>query len=149
MSNLKRARPSLRIWLGLAGIVVLGLGAVGWATAGPAKQQGPLVGARAIGKPGFGDLSLKQMLAARKSIPVPKKLPNFHGASVTVMGDAGHNMNAFGFWFPEWKKAGIKLKAVEVPFEDVYSKEKAEFIAGTQAVDLVVFYPAYIGDFAS
>src|SRR6266498_3968369 len=89
------------------------------------------------------------MIAARKSIPVPKKLPNFKGQTVTVMGDGGHNMNVFGFWMPEWRKAGIKLKAIEVPFADVYSKEKAEFLAGSKAVDLVVFYPAYIGDFAS
>ena len=104
---------------------------------------------KASGTPGFGDMSLKAMIAARKSIPVPKNLPNFHGQTVTVMGDGGHNMNVFGFWMPEWRKAGIKLKAIEVPFADVYSKEKAEFIAGTKAVDLVVFYPAYIGDFAS
>jgi multiple sugar transport system substrate-binding protein len=93
-------------------------------------------------------MSLNQMIAARKSVPVPKKVPKFKG-TVTVMGDGGHNMNVFGFWWPEWKKAGINLKAVEVPFADLYSKEKAEFIAGTQSVDLVVFYPAYIGDFAS
>jgi multiple sugar transport system substrate-binding protein len=103
----------------------------------------------AAGNPGFGDMPLSAMIAARKSIPVPKRLPNFKGQTVTVMGDGGHNMNVFGFWMPEWRKAGIKLKVIEVPFADVYSKEKAEFIAGTKAVDLVVFYPAYIGDFAS
>jgi multiple sugar transport system substrate-binding protein len=97
----------------------------------------------------FGDLPLSKLIAAAKGYPVPKKLPNFNGASVTVMGDGGHNMNVFGFWWPEWQKAGIKLNPVEVPFADLYSKEKAEFIAGTQNVDLVVFYPAYIGDFAS
>jgi len=117
-------------------------------TAG-AGSAGAMHGTKAAGTPGFGDMPLSAMIAARKSIPVPKNLPNFKGQTVTVMGDGGHNMNVFGFWMPEWRKAGIKLKAVEVPFADVYSKEKAEFIAGTKAVDLVVFYPAYIGDFAS
>ena len=126
---------------------VLVLAAVSVAAgAGSAGAQRTTKGA---GTPGFGDMSLSAMIAARKSIPVPKNLPNFHGQTVTVMGDGGHNMNVFGFWMPEWRKAGIKLKAIEVPFADVYSKEKAEFIAGTSAVDLVVFYPAYIGDFAS
>ncbi len=115
---------------------VLVLAAVSVAAgAGSAGAQRTTKGA---GTPGFGDMSLSAMIAARKSIPVPKNLPNFHGQTVTVMGDGGHNMNVFGFWMPEWRKAGIKLKAIEVPFADVYSKEKAEFIAGTSAVDLVV-----------
>jgi multiple sugar transport system substrate-binding protein len=118
-------------------------------TAAIVSTAGAKQGARTAGTPGFGDISLKEMIAARKSIPVPKNLPNFHGQSVTVMGDGGHNMNVFGFWMPEWRKARIKLKAVEVPFADLYTKEKAEFISGSNAVDLVVFYPAYIGDFAS
>ncbi len=117
------------------------VGAVGSAGARPATK--------AAGTPGYGDMPLSEMVAARKSIPVPKNLPNFQGQTVTVMGDGGHNMNVFGFWTPEWKKAGIKLKVVEVPFADVYSKEKAEFISGGKSLDLVVFYPAYIGDFAS
>ena len=131
----------------LGAVVLVALGATALGTAGSNHRQGPA--SAAGGTPGFGDLTLKQMIAARKRIPVPKNLPNFHGQTVTVMGDGGHNMNVFGFWYPEWQKAGIKLKAIEVPFADVYSKEKAEFIAGTNAVDLVVFYPAYIGDFAS
>jgi multiple sugar transport system substrate-binding protein len=142
--NFKRTRglrrPGFAAVLALAVISVI---AAGVSSAATERQT------RAGGTPGFGDMSLKAMIAARKGIPVPKNLPNFHGQTVTVMGDGGHNMNVFGFWMPEWVKAGIKLKAIEVPFADVYSKEKAEFIAGTNAVDLVVFYPAYIGDFAS
>lgn len=122
-------------------LALIALTVVSIGTAGTSRSAG--------NTPGFGDMPLSQMIAARKAIPVPKNLPNFHGQTVTVMGDGGHNMNVFGFWMPEWRKAGIKLKAIEVPFADVYSKEKAEFVAGTNAVDLVVFYPAYIGDFAS
>jgi multiple sugar transport system substrate-binding protein len=139
----KRRHRSTALAAAVLALAVVSLSAAGIGTAGPKQGKG------VFAAPGFGDISLKEMIAARKSIPVPKKLPNFGGQTVTVMGDGGHNMNVFGFWWPEWKKAGIKLKAIEVPFADVYSKEKAEFIAGTKAVDLVVFYPAYIGDFAS
>jgi multiple sugar transport system substrate-binding protein len=141
--NRKRRHRTTILTAAALGLTVLSLTATGTGSASSTQA------AKASGTPGFGDMSLKAMIAARKSIPVPKNLPNFNGETVTVMGDGGHNMNVFGFWMPEWRKAGIKLKAIEVPFADVYSKEKAEFIAGTNAVDLVVFYPAYIGDFAS
>jgi multiple sugar transport system substrate-binding protein len=146
--NLKPTRTKAALplaALALTALVALVVTAIGAAGPDRAHSSRSVLG----GTPGFGDMPLKDMVAARKSIPVPKNLPNFHGQTVTVMGDGGHNMNVFGFWTPEWKKAGIKLKAIEVPFADVYSKEKAEFIAGTNSVDLVVFYPAYIGDFAS
>jgi multiple sugar transport system substrate-binding protein len=142
-----RTRKRRQRTIALAGAVLAV--AVTWLVAAGGGSAGAKHATKASATPGFGDMSLNAMIAARKSIPVPKNLPNFKGQTVTVMGDGGHNMNVFGFWMPEWRKAGIKLKAIEVPFADVYSKEKAEFIAGTKAVDLVVFYPAYIGDFAS
>jgi multiple sugar transport system substrate-binding protein len=96
----------------------------------------------------FGSISRQQMLAVRKGVPVNKDVPDFGGVQITVMGDAGHNMNPFGFWSPEFRNAGLTIKMVEVPFEEVYSRETAEFVGGTGAIDLVVFYPAFIGDFA-
>jgi multiple sugar transport system substrate-binding protein len=141
MSQRRRKLRRLHLVVGVLGLAVAALVATSIATAAPLRPD--------ANTPGFGDMPLSQMIAARKAIPVPKNLPNFKGQTVTVMGDGGHNMNVFGFWTPEWRKAGIKLKAIEVPFADVYSKEKAEFISGSSPVDLVVFYPAYIGDFAS
>jgi multiple sugar transport system substrate-binding protein len=44
---------------------------------------------------------------------------------------------------------GINIEITEVPFADVYQVEKTEFVAGTGAFDVVTFYPAFIGDFAS
>jgi multiple sugar transport system substrate-binding protein len=133
-------------WVALTILAVAGVTVAIVAGAAHGRSQAPRGPAAAAS---FGDMPLSKMIAAARGYPVPKNLPNFHGANVTVMGDGGHNMNVFGFWWPEWRKAGIKLNPVEVPFADLYSKEKAEFIAGTQNVDLVVFYPAYIGDFAS
>ena len=38
-----------------------------------------------------------------------QKMPNFGGVDLTAMGDAGHNMNPFHFWAPEFKSAGVRL----------------------------------------
>jgi multiple sugar transport system substrate-binding protein len=43
---------------------------------------------------------------------------------------------------------GIDIKIVGVPFTSVYEKLKTEFVGGTGAYDVVIFYPAYLGEFA-
>ncbi|MGI8748035.1 MAG: extracellular solute-binding protein [Deinococcus sp.] len=75
-------------------------------------------------------------------------IPNFGNVTVTVAGDAGQNLLSFEKYADIFKKAGITIKTVGIPFTSVYEKEKAEFVAGTGAYDLVIFYPSYIGDFA-
>lgn len=74
--------------------------------------------------------------------------PKFNNVTITVVGDAGHNLKPYEFWKSEFEQAGITIKIIEVPFEGVYEKEKTEFVAGSGAFDVVTFYPAYIGDFA-
>lgn len=74
--------------------------------------------------------------------------PTFNHVTINVVGDAGHNLRPYEFWKDDFKKAGIEIKIIEVPFEGVYEKEKTEFVGGTGAFDVVTFYPAYIGDFA-
>ncbi len=69
--------------------------------------------------------------------------------TVTVVGDAGHNLAPYQFWQTDFEAMGINIEVVEVPFADVYQKLKTEFVAQTGAFDVVTFYPAYIGDFAS
>ena len=75
--------------------------------------------------------------------------PDFGGKTVVVVGDAGHNLKPYEFWADDFAQMGIKIEITEVPFADVYQVEKTEFVAGTGAFDVVTFYPAYIGDFAS
>jgi len=75
--------------------------------------------------------------------------PKFNNVTINVVGDAGHNLAPYEFWKDHFPKAGIAIKIIEVPFEGVYEKEKTEFVAGSGAFDVVTFYPAYIGDFAS
>ncbi len=71
------------------------------------------------------------------------------GVTVTVVGDAGHNLAPYTFWKDDFAAMGITVEIVEVPFADVYQKLKTEFVGQTGAFDVVTFYPAYIGDFAS
>ncbi len=68
--------------------------------------------------------------------------------TLTVYGDQGQNLQPV-----EWLKAdaaakGINLEIVGVPFTSVYEKLKTEFVGGTGAYDVVIFYPAYLGEFA-
>lgn len=96
----------------------------------------------------FGSLTYAQMQEVRADVPIHGDLPDFGGVTVRVMGDAGQNMNPFGFWMPEFEAAGINIEVVEVPFAEVYSQQTAEFLAGGGNLDLVVYYPAFIGDYA-
>lgn len=96
----------------------------------------------------FGSISFEEMQEARADVPQFEDLPDFGGVTVRVMGDAGHNMNPFGFWQPEFEAAGINIEVVEVPFAEVYSQQTAEFLASSGSLDLVVFYPAFLGDYA-
>lgn len=96
----------------------------------------------------FGSLTYEEMQQVRADVPLHEDLPDFGGITVRVMGDAGQNMNPFGFWAPEFEAAGIEIEVVEVPFAEVYSQQTAEFLAGSGTLDLVVFYPAFIGDYA-
>ncbi len=75
--------------------------------------------------------------------------PAFDNVTVTVVGDAGHNLAPYDFWKDDFAQMGINIEIVQVPFAEVYQQEKTEFVAGSGAFDVVTFYPAYIGDFAS
>ena len=96
----------------------------------------------------FGSISYEEMQAAREGVEIDIDYPDFGGVTVRVMGDAGHNMNPFGFWRPEFERAGINIEVIEVPFAEVYSQQMAEFLAQAGTLDLVVFYPSFIGDYA-
>lgn len=95
------------------------------------------------------------VLAQEEGFPEPLGLvdfelcPPFDNVTVTVVGDAGHNLMPYEFWKDDFTAMGINIEIVEVPFADVYQVLKTEFVAGTGAFDVVTFYPAYIGDFAS
>ncbi len=123
---MKHRSHAYRVMLGAAavGVALAVILAPGWSLAGPAAP--------------------KLLNAVKWDYP-----PKFNNVTVTVVGDAGHNLKPYEFWKDQFAKAGITVKIVEIPFEGVYEKEKTEFVAGTGAFDVVTFYPAFIGDFAS
>ncbi len=67
---------------------------------------------------------------------------------LAVFGDQGHNLVPFEWIEEEAAEMGIELEVIGVPFTAVYEKLKTEFVGGTGAYDLVVFYPSYLGEFA-
>lgn len=67
---------------------------------------------------------------------------------LAVFGDQGHNLVPFEWIEEEAAEMGIELEVVGVPFTAVYEKLKTEFVGGTGAYDVVVFYPSYLGEFA-
>ncbi|MCR4426726.1 MAG: extracellular solute-binding protein [Firmicutes bacterium] len=74
----------------------------------------------------------------------------FEGVRIVVFGDAGHNLNPLEWYKDKIREEyGIVISDVAgVPFTNVYEKLKTEFVAETGAYDLVIFYPAYLGEFA-
>ncbi len=68
--------------------------------------------------------------------------------TLAVFGDQGHNLVPFEWIEEEAAAMGIELEVIGVPFTAVYEKLKTEFIGGTGAYDVVVFYPSYLGEFA-
>jgi multiple sugar transport system substrate-binding protein len=118
------------------------------ATVDEEAESGDEVTNGETGSVDFGSITYEEMQEARSEVPVDEDVPDFGGVTVRVMGDAGHNMNPFGFWLPEFERAGINIEVIEVPFAEVYSQQMAEFLAGSSNLDLIVFYPSFIGDYA-
>jgi ABC-type glycerol-3-phosphate transport system substrate-binding protein len=76
------------------------------------------------------------------------ELPKFNNVTVTVVGDAGQNMESLNKYADDFTKAGITIKQVGATFTGLYDKLKTDFVAGSGDYDMVIFYPSYIGDFA-
>lgn len=68
--------------------------------------------------------------------------------TITVYGDEGQNLQPVEWLKTDAAAKGITLEVVGVPFTSVYEKLKTEFIGGTGAYDVVIFYPSYLGEFA-
>jgi len=76
------------------------------------------------------------------------ELPHFNNVTVTVVGDAGQNIESLNKYADDFTKAGITFKQVGATFTGLYDKLKTDFVAGSGDYDMVIFYPSYIGDFA-
>ena len=83
--------------------------------------------------------------AAAKAIEAAKQ---FSGSSITVVAEAGlQALLDTQYTGPEWEQlTGIKVKVVELPFEEIYPKTILEKQAGTGGYDVVLISPAWLAD---
>jgi len=68
--------------------------------------------------------------------------------TLNIACDGGANIAPFE-WLKDQIEAELPVNIVlhSLPFEEVYSKLKTEFVAETGAYDIVVFFPKMLGDF--
>ena len=74
----------------------------------------------------------------------------YAGATLVKTNEAGlQALDDKNFTGPLWEKlTGIKVKVIESPFAQIYSKVIAEHIAGTGGIDVIDGSPVWIPDFA-
>lgn len=93
-------------------------------------------------------MGTKKFLLILLAVLMAGVLPAIAQVKITVYGDEGQNLNPVEWLKPAAAAKGITIDTVGVPFTSVYEKLKTEFVGGTGAYDLVIFYPAYLGEFA-
>ncbi len=95
-------------------------------------------------------MGTKKLLLILGAVLLIAALPVFSQTKVTitVYGDEGQNLTPVEWMKPLAAARGITIDVVGVPFTSVYEKLKTEFVGGTGAYDMVIFYPAYLGEFA-
>ncbi|QIG49987.1 sugar ABC transporter substrate-binding protein [Nordella sp. HKS 07] len=83
--------------------------------------------------------------AAAKAVEAAKQ---FGGSTITVVAEAGlQALLDTQHTGPEWEKlTGIKVKVVELPFEEIYPKTILEKQAGTGGYDVLLISPAWLAD---
>ena len=74
----------------------------------------------------------------------------FKGITLTKTNESGlQALDDHNFTGPLWEKlTGIKVKVIESPFAQIYSKVIAEHIAGTGGIDVIDGSPVWMPDFA-
>jgi len=74
----------------------------------------------------------------------------FSGITLTKTNESGlQALDDKNFTGPLWEKlTGIKIKVIESPFAQIYSKAIAEHIAGTGGIDVIDGSPVWMPDFA-
>ena len=87
--------------------------------------------------------------AAQRAVDAAKPLCA-GGKTITVVWEAGlQSLDPLNFSGPEWEKqTGCKVKVVEVPTAEMFTKIMQEFRAGTGAYDALNVIPAWMPDLA-
>ena len=86
--------------------------------------------------------------AAQKAVEAAKKICN--GKTITIVWEAGlQSLDPTQFSGPLWEKeTGCKVKVIEVPTAEMFTKIMQEFRAGTGAYDALNVIPAWMPDLA-
>jgi multiple sugar transport system substrate-binding protein len=73
-----------------------------------------------------------------------------HKVTLVVAGDGGNNQVQWTWFKQEMEEEfDVNLEIVGLSFDDLYTKLKTEFVAGSGAYDIVVFFPKHLGDFVA
>ena len=85
--------------------------------------------------------------AAQRAVQEAKK---YSGTTITMAWEAGlQSLDPLNYSGPRWEKlTGIKVKVIEVPLAELYSKVMLEYRAGTSAYDVLDVVPSWMSDLA-
>jgi multiple sugar transport system substrate-binding protein len=99
-----------------------------------------LAGATAFGFPDFA-----RAQAAKTAVEAAKK---YAGTEITIVWEAGlQSLDPLNFSGPKWEEeTGIKVKVIEVPTAEMFTKILQEHRAGTGAYDALNVIPAWMPD---
>lgn len=86
--------------------------------------------------------------AAQRAVDAAKKI--CAGKTITIVWEAGlQSLDPLNFSGPKWEKlTGCKVKVVEVPTAEMFTKIMQEYRAGTGAYDALNVIPAWMPDLA-
>src|SRR5690349_19215549 len=84
--------------------------------------------------------------AAQIAVDAAKKICN--GKTITIVWEAGlQSLDPLNFSGPKWEQlTGCKIKVVEVPTAEMFTKIMQEYRAGTGAYDALNVIPAWMPD---
>jgi multiple sugar transport system substrate-binding protein len=80
-----------------------------------------------------------------------KEAQKYKGQTITIVWEAGlQALDPLNFSGPKWEElTGIKVKVVEVPIDEMFTKIMQEYRAGTGAYDALNVIPAWMPDLAN
>ena len=80
-----------------------------------------------------------------------KEAQKYRGQTITIVWEAGlQALDPLNFSGPKWEElTGIKVKVVEVPTAEMFTKIMQEYRAGTGAYDALNVIPAWMPDLAN
>jgi len=86
--------------------------------------------------------------AAQRAVDAAKKICS--GKTITIVWEAGlQSLDPLNFSGPKWEQlTGCKVKVVEVPVAEMFTKIMQEYRAGTGAYDALNVIPAWMPDLA-